>query len=383
MAKNNKPQQTLKVAFLGGRGSGKTTLMASYLGHMASSRWQKEHQYYLSAPDPSDSKRLNALFQGLVGGQFPEATIKQAKAFRFHMHVQDCDGVPLEIQWLDYPGEWWEREPMDAKERKLRDESLRNMVHSQVCFLVIDGAELRRNGEKYLRAHLAHMTNEISNLLREADSRRRRKKGHQLRDVVWVMALSKADLFDNNLSASDFSDFVNRYAHDQLDTLRQRLEEAGRPSFGMNYLLFSSVLGTGQKILDINKTIGLDLIAPLAMRSLLEKELQHFERSGLLKRIFAGSADRGALQALFGVARQWLAKWPDRPTRELADLMFARVETWMSGRAEELQKELDSQRHQGNSLKAADALLKLALGKQENRRFYYTPLSRVHQNASP
>jgi len=193
----------------------------------------------------------------------------------------------------------------------------------------------------------------------------------------------KADLFDNNLTAADFSDFVNRYARDQLDTLRQRLEEAGRPSFGMNYLLFSSVLGSGQRILDINKSIGLDLIAPLAMRSLLEKELHHFERSGLLKRIFAGSADRGALQALFGMLRQLLAKWPDRPTRDLADLMFGRVESWMNVRAEELQKELDSQRQQGHSLKAADALLKLALGKQENRRYYYTPLSRVHQNAAP
>ncbi len=109
------------------------------------------------------------------------------------------------------------------------------------------------------------------------------------------------------------------------------------------------------------------------MRSLLEKELHHFERSGLLKRIFAGSADRGALQALFGMLRQLLAKWPDRPTRDLADLMFGRVESWMNVRAEELQKELDSQRQQGHSLKAADALLKLALGKQENRRYYYTP----------
>ena len=60
MAKNNKPQQTLKIAFLGGRGSGKTTLMASYLGHMASHRWQKEHKYYLGSPDSADSKRLNS-----------------------------------------------------------------------------------------------------------------------------------------------------------------------------------------------------------------------------------------------------------------------------------------------------------------------------------
>ena len=68
----------------------------------------------------------------------------------------------------------------------------------------------------------------------------------------------------------------------------------------MNYLLFSSVLGTGQKIVDIHQTIGLDLIAPLALRTILEKELQNFEQSAILKRIFAGSADRGALPAVFG-----------------------------------------------------------------------------------
>ena len=71
MAKNNQPLQTLKVAFLGGRGCGKTTLLASYLGHMASSRWQKEHQYYLSTPDSGDSKRLNELFRAYVMAFFP------------------------------------------------------------------------------------------------------------------------------------------------------------------------------------------------------------------------------------------------------------------------------------------------------------------------
>ena len=70
---------------------------------------------------------------------FPEATIKRASAYRFQMHVEACDGVPLEIQWLDYPGEWWEREPADAKEKKQRDDCLKRMVHSHVCFLVIDG----------------------------------------------------------------------------------------------------------------------------------------------------------------------------------------------------------------------------------------------------
>ncbi|PTQ89053.1 TRAFAC clade GTPase domain-containing protein [Agitococcus lubricus] len=375
MARQNKPLQTLKVAFLGGRGSGKTTLLASYLGHMASSRWQKEHQYYLGTPDSADSKRLNALYQGLCEGFFPEATIKRASAYRFHMHVQDCAGVPLEIQWLDYPGEWWEREPADAKERKQRDECLKRMVTSQVCFLVIDGAELNKHGEKYLRAHLAHMTNEIANLLRQTAGRK--KRNQQLRDMVWVMALSKADLLENNLTAADFADFVNRYAGDQLDTLRQRLGEAGCPSFGMNYLLFSSVLGSGQKIIDINKYIGLDLIAPLALRTILEKELQQIEKSAVLKRIFAGSADRGALQAIFSVLRQFLAKWPDRSSRELADLLFAKAETWLNGQATDLQKEMDSQQQQGHSLQAAEAILKLALSKPENRKYFYVPLLRV------
>ncbi|MBK7300074.1 MAG: hypothetical protein IPI79_06600 [Moraxellaceae bacterium] len=378
MAKNNQPLQTLKVAFLGGRGCGKTTLLASYLGHMASSRWQKEHQYYLSTPDSGDSKRLNELFQGLCNGFFPEATIKRASAYRFQMHVEACDGIPLEIQWLDYPGEWWEREPADAKEKKQRDECLKRMVHSHVCFLMIDGAQFQRHGETYLRAHLAHMTNEIANLLRHSGNAK--KKNNPLKDMVWVMALSKADTLESTLTAADFADFVNRYAGDQLDTLRQRLGEAGCPSFGMNYLLFSSVLGTGQRIVDINKTIGLDLIAPLALRTILEKELQNIEKSAVLKRVFAGSADRGALQALFNVLRQLLAKWPDRSTRDLGDLLFNKAETWVGGRAQDLQNEMDAQQQQGHSLKAAESILKMALSKPENRKYFYVPLLRVGIN---
>jgi hypothetical protein len=219
------------------------------------------------------------------------------------------------------------------------------------------------------------MTNEIANLLRQTASRKRRN--HSLKDMVWIMALSKADLLEKNLTAADFADFVNRYAGDQLDTLRQRLGEAGCPSFGMNYLLFSSVLGSGQKIIDINQNIGLDLIAPLALRTLLEKELQQIGKSAVLKRIFAGSADRGALQAVFSVIRQFLAKWPDRSSRELADLLFARAETWLNGHAEDLQKEMDSQQQQGHTLQAAEAILKIALSKPENRKYFYVPLLRV------
>ncbi|HNN27996.1 MAG TPA: hypothetical protein PKL36_02975, partial [Agitococcus sp.] len=147
--------------------------------------------------------------------------------------------------------------------------------------------------------------------------------------------------------------------------------------FGMNYLVFSSVLGVGQRIIDINKTIGLDLIAPLALRTILEKELQNSEKSAVLKRIFAGSADRGALQALFNLLRQILAKWPDRSTRDLGDLLFTKAETWLNGRAQDLQNEMNQYQKQGHSLQVAESVLKLALSKPENRRYFYVPLLRV------
>ncbi len=367
MARQPKPMQTLKIAFLGARGSGKTTLLTSYLGHMASSRWQQEHQYYMTTPDSADSKRLHALFEGLRAGYFPEATIRRATAYRLHMHVQGCAGTPLEIQWLDYPGEWWDREPEDAKERRQRDECLGRLVNSHVCFLVIDGAELRKHGEKYLRAHLAHMSNEIANQLRHAARRRKPRQ-----KVVWILALSKADIYGADVRADDFADYVRKHAGDQLETLRQRLAESGHATLGMNYLLFSSVLGQGQRIIDIHRTIGLDLIAPLALYGLLEQALRRIEKSAVLKRIFAGSADRGALEAVFGRLRQWLAKWPDRGTRELADILFNRAESWIGARVSELQTDLDQQRQQGLTMQAATTILKLALNKPQNRAYYVT-----------
>ena len=124
----------------------------------------------------------------------------------------------------------------------------------------------------------------------------------------------------------------------------------------------------------------MDLIAPLALRTILEKELQNIEKSAVLKRVFAGSADRGALQALFNVLRQLLAKWPDRSTRDLGDLLFNKAETWVGGRAQDLQNEMDAQQQQGHSLKAAESILKMALSKPENRKYFYVPLLRVGIN---
>jgi hypothetical protein len=77
-----------------------------------------------------------------------------------------------------------------------------------------------------------------------------------------------------------------------------------------------------------------------------------------------------------------LAKWPERSTRELADLLFNRAETWLNSRAGDLQKELSVQQQAGHSLQAAEALLKIALRKPDNQKYYYVPLLRVSSHES-
>jgi hypothetical protein len=41
---------------------------------------------------------------------------------------------------------------------------------------------------------------------------------------------------------------------------------------------------------------------------------------------------------------------------------------------------MDAQQQQGHSLKAAESILKMALSKPENRKYFYVPLLRVGIN---
>ena len=41
---------------------------------------------------------------------------------------------------------------------------------------------------------------------------------------------------------------------------------------------------------------------------------------------------------------------------------------------------MDSQQQQGQGLKAAESILKIALSKPENRKYFYVPLLRVGTN---
>ena len=80
---------------------------------------------------------------------------------------------------------------------------------------------------------------------------------------------------------------------------------------------------------------------------------------------------------MFNLLRQILAKWPDRSTRDLGDLLFTKAETWLNGRAQDLQNEMNQHQKQGHSLQVAESVLKLALSKPENRRYFYVPLLRI------
>ena len=48
----------------------------------------------------------------------------------------------------------------------------------------------------------------------------------------------------------------------------------------------------------------------------------------------------------------------------------------------DLQKELSVQQQAGHSLQAAEALLKIALRKPDNQKYYYVPLLRVSSHES-
>lgn len=280
MQKSRKKEQ--HIAVFGESGSGKTVLVSSFYGAAREQQHGKDHLFSVVADKNSQGRFLHQNFLGMRGSaQLPLATRFESESYSFSVNVKDSSnrrsekGRPfdaLRLVWHDYPGEWFEQDVSGA-EAERRVATFRNLLKSDVAFVLVDGQRLRDNEgeeERYLKALL---TNFANGLLLIKDQLLEDGKPLVEFPRIWIFALSKCDLLpDTDVFA--FRDLLVEKASNEIDQLEEVLagfvEEPDALSVGEDYVLLSSGKFEPGKI-DVTQRVGLNLILPIASMLPLER----------------------------------------------------------------------------------------------------------------
>ena len=296
------------IAVFGESGSGKTVLVSSFFGRTQGGEYENElwdlvalqtgqghrlYQNYLGMRDraatPMTTKFGNTTYEFSV--KLKQGTSEQAKKRPFD---------ELRLAWHDYPGEWFEDDPASEEERNRRTDTFITLLRSDVALLLVDGQKLldyRGEEERYLKLLLGNFR---QNLMRLKDDLLARNGPLIEFPRIWVLALSKADLFPD-WSVNTFRDLVILSVADDIERLREVIAELidtpDALSIGDDYMLLSSakfeLMHDRTEVVDIDVTrrIGLDLILPIASLLPLERRVLWEERMSIPRKVIDTLAD--------------------------------------------------------------------------------------------
>lgn len=154
-----------------------------------------------------DTGQGNRLYQNYVGmrdhATAPAPTRFAGTIYSFSVKIKSGGNAKakkrpfdtLRLAWHDYPGEWFEESPSSEEEANRRVDTFRSLLRSDVVLLLVDGQRLldyRGEEERYLKSLLTNFRQGLLQLREDllADEGR-------LADFprIWIIALSKADLF--------------------------------------------------------------------------------------------------------------------------------------------------------------------------------------------
>lgn len=255
------------IAVFGESGSGKTMLVSSFYGWHQEASFKQKHSYSLIASDTTQSHTLLSRYLNMKEGNLPAQTTFKSQSYQFSLKVKGLKESAGSLVWHDYPGEWWTEDIADSQENGRKTEAFRSLLQSDVALFLCDGYSLKNEGGRYLRKLFLNFRVELE---RQLEQVRKDRQKLNLFPRVWIICLSKADLFPDK-DVYWFRDQIVASASDDIRQLRELFEEnlpeGSFQSIGRDFLLLSSAEidpETGN-IINPDHHIGLDLIPPISI----------------------------------------------------------------------------------------------------------------------
>lgn len=271
------------IAVFGESGSGKTVLVSSFYGAAQEASFLKQSLYRVVADDIGQGSRLNRNYLGMRDeGRAPDLTRFVATSYAFAVKLKDPPNPraartqpfhALRLVWHDYPGDWFEQGISGEEEARRRVDTFRSLLGSDVALLLVDGQRLLDHAgdeERYLKSLFSNYANGLLSLKDDL-----LEEGTPLVQFprIWIMALSKADLFPD-MDVFKFRDLLDLKAADDLHELRKVLagfvQDPSAMSVAEDFLLLSSAKFEPNKI-KVDERVGLELVLPVAAVLPLER----------------------------------------------------------------------------------------------------------------
>jgi hypothetical protein len=296
------------IAVFGESGSGKTVLASSFYGPTQEKSFSND-LWDLVADDTGLGNRLYKNYVGMRDhATTPALTRFAATTYDFSVKIKGGGNAKakkrpfdtLRLAWHDYPGEWFEESPSSEEEANRRVDTFRSLLRSDVALLLVDGQRLldySGEEERYLKSLLTNFRQGLLQLKEDVLA----SEGRVVEfPRIWIIALSKADLFPD-WDVHSFRDLIIWNAAEHIEHLRTTLQDfvvtPEALSMGEDFMLLSSAkfelssAGPEPLEIDVTKRVGVDLILPVASLLPLERRVQWQEKMQIPMKVLDSLAD--------------------------------------------------------------------------------------------